>query len=230
MDPAVNRLLPPDSSSGAASSISTDAPCSCAASAAQNAALPPPTTMTSASDFAISPLTRYLRLVGADLRREGRGVSDAAMGLRPARRVMHEFFDLGELCGIELAARLGDRKHVPPGRQRVQRHAEIAQDFPRLGKNVVEEENQRVLDLGPGLAQRGAEIDLAAAVAGHVLDQQHALPFDQMTFDLAVAPESFGLLAHIEHRQSEPVGHPGGERNAGGLPASNRVELLEPGL
>src|ERR1700732_4259108 len=100
--------------------MSTDAPCSCAASAAQNAALPPPTTMTSASDFAISPLTRYLRLVGADLERTDRGVcrhgsaslrpghpsslllrrsgGDAAMGFRPARRVMHEFFDLGELC------------------------------------------------------------------------------------------------------------------------------------
>src|SRR5215475_3229941 len=112
--------------------MSTDAPCSCAASAAQNAALPPPTTMTSASDFAISPLTRYLRLVGADLGRTGRGVcqhghgssraghpfspllgcsgSDAAMGFRPAGRVMHEFFDLGELCRVELAARLGNRE------------------------------------------------------------------------------------------------------------------------
>src|SRR5262249_33187990 len=50
------------------------------------------------------------------------------------------------------------------------------------------------------------------------------------TFDLAVAPESFGLLAHIEHRQSEPVGHPGGERNAGGLATRDRIELLEPGL
>src|SRR5262249_34932848 len=123
--------------------MSPDPPRSCPASPAQNPALPPPTTMTSASDFAISPLTRYLRLVGADLRRAGRGVcrhghgslrpdppfslllgrsgSDAAMGLRPARRVMHEFFDLGEFCRVELAARLGDRKHVPPGRQRVQR-------------------------------------------------------------------------------------------------------------
>src|SRR5258706_764000 len=107
--------------------MSTDAPCSCAASAAQNAALPPPTTMTSASDFAISPLTRYLRLVGADLGRTGRvcqhgqgslradhpfslllgrSGGDAAMGLRPTRRVMHEPFDFGELCRVELAARL----------------------------------------------------------------------------------------------------------------------------
>src|SRR3954471_11601336 len=40
MEPAVKRLLPPDSSSGAASNMTTLAPCSCAASAAQNAALP----------------------------------------------------------------------------------------------------------------------------------------------------------------------------------------------
>src|SRR5262245_58574573 len=56
-EPAVKRLLPPDSSSGAASSISTDAPCSCAASAAQKAALPAPTTMTSA---ALSTITNPL--------------------------------------------------------------------------------------------------------------------------------------------------------------------------
>src|SRR5262245_17087768 len=56
MEPAVKRLLPPDSSSGAASSISTEAPCSCAASAAQNAALPAPTTMTSACELAIFAL------------------------------------------------------------------------------------------------------------------------------------------------------------------------------
>ena len=47
--PAVKRLLPPDSSSGAASSMSTEAPSSRAASAAQYAALPAPTTMTSQS-------------------------------------------------------------------------------------------------------------------------------------------------------------------------------------
>src|SRR5882724_6293885 len=55
MAPAVKRLFPPDSSSGAASSISTEAPFSRAASAAQNAAFPPPTTMTSHS-LKTSPL------------------------------------------------------------------------------------------------------------------------------------------------------------------------------
>src|SRR5262245_46926498 len=48
MAPAVKRLLPPASSSGARSSRSTDPPCSRAASAAHRAALPPPTITTSA--------------------------------------------------------------------------------------------------------------------------------------------------------------------------------------
>jgi hypothetical protein len=84
-----------------------------------------------------------------------------------------------------------------------------------------------MVDLGAGVAQRLAEIDLAAGVAGHVLDQQHALALGQMAFDLRIASESLGLLAHVEHRQGEPVGDPGGERDAGGLAARDRVELLE---
>jgi len=47
MAPAVNRVLPPDSSSRARSSTSTRSHRSRAASAAQKAALPAPTTMTS---------------------------------------------------------------------------------------------------------------------------------------------------------------------------------------
>src|SRR3989304_8015826 len=47
MTPPAKRLLPPDSSSGAASSIRTLAPFSCAASAAHSAALPLPATITS---------------------------------------------------------------------------------------------------------------------------------------------------------------------------------------
>jgi hypothetical protein len=47
MTPPANRLLPPDSSSFAASSMATLAPWSRAESAAQSAALPLPTTITS---------------------------------------------------------------------------------------------------------------------------------------------------------------------------------------
>src|SRR5215471_5543252 len=104
--------------------MSTDAPCSCAASAAQNAALPPPTTMTSASSFAMPiPLRHPYNLL---LRRHHR---HSAVRLRPAAGVVHEFLHLGKLAGIELAARLGDRQHVPPGRQRMQGDGEVAEDF-----------------------------------------------------------------------------------------------------
>src|SRR5262245_66172116 len=98
----------------------------------------------------------------------------------------------------------------------MQGDAEISQNFPPLGKDVVEENDKRMLDLRSGLAKRIAEIHLAAAVAGHVLDQQHPLPLNEMTLDLRVASEPLGLLADIEHRESEPVRHPGGKRNAGG--------------
>ena len=45
--PAVKNPLPPRQASGAFSSTSTRAPCSCADRAAHIAALPPPTTITS---------------------------------------------------------------------------------------------------------------------------------------------------------------------------------------
>src|SRR5215475_13750070 len=50
MAPAVKRLLPPASASGARSSMSTETPISAAASAAENAAFPAPTTTTSTDD------------------------------------------------------------------------------------------------------------------------------------------------------------------------------------
>src|SRR5581483_5934706 len=60
MAPAVKRLLPPASSSGARSNTSTDTPCSRADSAAHRAALPPPTTTTSAEAGSISVELRFL--------------------------------------------------------------------------------------------------------------------------------------------------------------------------
>src|SRR5439155_9777965 len=123
IEPAVKRLLPPDSSSGAASSITTLAPCSCAASAAQKAALPAPTTITSA--VAAIALLRCLR--------------GATMRFRPGGGILHEFFGFAEFAFIEGAALLGRVEHVPPGRERVQRDAKLAQDLLSLGENVVEE-------------------------------------------------------------------------------------------
>src|SRR5580704_17890721 len=217
MEPAVKRLLPPDSSSGAASHMMTLAPCSCAASAAQNAALPAPITITSADSFAI-PVLLLLRRLG-----------DAAVRLRPRRRIVHELFDFRESGFVEFAALLGDRQHVPPGGERMQRHAEIAENLFAFGKDVVEEEHKDVLDHGAGVAKRLAEIDLAAPVGGHVLDEEDALARLDLTFDLGVAAKTLWLLAHILHGQHQPLGHPGGERNSRGLAAGHRVELLEPG-
>src|SRR5262249_19938391 len=92
----------------------------------------------------------------ASLRRLG----DAAMRLRPAGRVLHEAFDFLELVLVELAALLGDGEDIPPGRQRMQRDAEIGEDLFAFGKDVVEEEHEHMLDHRPGFAQRQAEIDL----------------------------------------------------------------------
>src|SRR5579864_4780315 len=87
-----------------------------------------------------------------------RRLRDAAVGLRPAGRVLHEFFDFLELALVEFAALLGHIKHVPPGGERVQGDTEIAEDFFTLGKDVVEEEHEDVVDGSAGGAQRFAEI------------------------------------------------------------------------
>ncbi len=81
--------------------------------------------------------------------------------------------------------------------------------------------------VAPASRKSGAEIDLAAAVGGHVLDQQHAIAGFDVALDLRVAAETFRLLAHILHRQHQPVRHPGGKWNAGRLAAGDRIELLE---
>src|SRR5579885_1795892 len=83
MAPAVKRLLPPRSASGAASSMRTWAPRSCAASAAQKAAFPAPTTTTSQL-FAIAAPSELRRvLAGGDARPEHQR---AVGGARAAQR------------------------------------------------------------------------------------------------------------------------------------------------
>jgi hypothetical protein len=84
-----------------------------------------------------------------------------------------------------------------------------------------------MLDGRAGLAQRVAEVDLAAAVGREVFHQEHALTRLEMAFDLGVAAETFRLLADVLHRQHQPVGHPRCERNARGLAADDGVELLK---
>src|ERR1700722_860564 len=129
------------------------------------------------------------------------GGGDATMRLRPAGGVMHELLDFGEHLRLELVRRLGDPQPVPPRRERVHGDAEVAEDFWPLGIDVVEEEHEDVVDLGAGMAQGVAEVDLAAPVGGEVLDEEDAVALGEIALDLSVAAEAFRFLAHIEHRQ-----------------------------
>src|SRR5258708_19605120 len=128
MAPAVKRLLPPDSSSGAASSIRTDAPASRAARPAQNAALPPPTTMTSHSfmDSTAGPRRPPMRF-------------------RPAARIAHEGLYIVQFLAVEFFASLGLRQHIPPGRQRMVRYADIGQQLQPFAQHLVIAHHTRVL-------------------------------------------------------------------------------------
>src|SRR5580704_5392655 len=159
-----------------------------------------------------------------------RRLRGAAMRLRPAGGIFHELLDFFEPVLVELAALLGHFQNIPPGGERMQGDAQIPEDLFALGKDVVEEEHEDMLDHGAGLAQRLTEIDLAAAVGSHVLDQQHTVARLEVAFDLGITAEALRLLAHILHRQHELVGHPGRERNARGFPAGDRIELLETGI
>ena len=58
-----------------------------------------------------------------------RRLRGAAMRLRPAGRILHEFFHFRRLALVEPAALLRHLQHVPPGGERMQRDAEIARGF-----------------------------------------------------------------------------------------------------
>ena len=105
-------------------------------------------------------------------------------------------------------------------------YADAVHRLPALREDAVVEHHEGVVDLLAGLAQRLAERDLGAAVGGEVLDQDGAMAFRHRALDPGVAAKPFGLLADVEHRQHQPVGDPGRERDAGGLAARDRVEAL----
>src|SRR5262249_23357658 len=112
----------------------------------------------------------------------------------------------------------------------MQGDAKLAQDLLSLRENVVEEKHEYMFDNRAGLAQRLAEVHLAAAVSRHVLDQEHAFAGLDMTLDLRVAAEALRLLAHILHRQHQAIRHPSGERNSSRLATGDPVELFEANL
>jgi hypothetical protein len=99
-------------------------------------------------------------------------------------------------------------------------------------EDAVIEDHKGMADLAAGLADRPHEIELRRALAGEILDQQHPRVVLQLALDLGVAAKAFGLLAHIKHRQRQPVGDPRRERNPGGLPAGDRVQrfVADPAL
>src|ERR1051326_2220617 len=91
-------------------------------------------------------MTAYVFSPTKSLRRDG----DAAVRLGPAGRVLHEFFHFLELALVEPAALFRHFQHVPPSGERMQGDTELAEDFFALGKDVVEEEHEDVLDDGAG--------------------------------------------------------------------------------
>src|SRR5947207_3596095 len=153
---------------------------------------------------------------------------DAAVRGRPFGRLVQELLELRNLRGLQIAALLHHRQHIPPSRQAVQPHAEVGERFLRLWKDVVIKVDEHVLDDGARLAQRAYEIDLRAAVGREVFHQERAGAFADIAFDLCIAAEALGLLAYILHRQPQAIGDPGRVGDAGRLATGHDVELFEP--
>ena len=135
------------------------------------------------------------------------------------------FSTSASIFGSNLSHRFGDREHVAPGSERMQRDAEIAEDFLALRVDVVEEDHEAVVAFAVGVAQRLDEVDLALPSVARSSTSSTRWPGINWPSICAPRPKPFGFLAHILHRQIEPVGDPGGERNAGGLAARHRVDL-----
>ena len=70
----------------------------------------------------------------------------------------------------------------------------------RAGKGVVIENRQHVLDVSAGRAQSACEVELAAAVGGEVVDQQHRKSIDIAALDLRVVADAERTLAHVAQR------------------------------
>ncbi len=157
-----------------------------------------------------------------------RQARDAAVIGRPGERLMQEALDLDESLRGQVAIPPADLEDVPPGGEVMQANAGRLERFGRIREDVVVEDGEGVGDLGAGVADRLGELDLAAAVGGQVLDQEHARALLQRALDLGVAAEALRLLAHIEHGQRQPVGQPGGEGNAGRLAARDASNCSKP--
>src|SRR6185312_8161109 len=121
-------------------------------------------------------------------------VRDAAVRRRPLRRLGEEIAHFLQRLGVEVFALFRNLKRVPPCRQVMQLDAEVFQMAGALGEDVVIKHHEAVLDLRAGGAQRVAEIDLAAAVRGQILDEQRAGAGCEFALDLRIAAEALRLL------------------------------------
>ena len=117
-------------------------------------------------------------------------------------------------------------QHVPPRAQMVQGDVHPRQGLERAREHAVEEHDERVVHDRARVTQRLREADLRLPVGGEVLDQQRALALRHVALDQRIATEALRLLAHIRHRSAHPIGDPGGERDAGGLAAGDRLDRL----
>src|SRR2546421_9351609 len=124
--PPAKRLLPPDSSSDAASSMTTFAPCSRAASAAHSAALPFPTTITSCT--AAAEVARQLTHVGQCFDALDRGINRVdGSRIQNARRARLE---LGvQTIGCQRVGGRAPERLLHLGSE----HSAVAQRNPDLG-------------------------------------------------------------------------------------------------
>ena len=147
-----------------------------------------------------------------------------AVAGRPVLGIFQKAPDLGGRRRREVALVLGDGERVPPGREPMQGDAPFGERGDGLREDAVVKDHEAVRDFAARRAQRLDEVQLGAAVGRQVLDQKDARAFGQMPFDLGVAAEALGLLAHVDHRQVEAFGDPGGEGDAGGLAAGNAVD------
>src|SRR3569832_855092 len=95
-----------------------------------------------------------------------------------------------------------------------------------LGKDVVIEENEAVVDLCSRLPQGVAEIDLAASVGREILYEERAPTFQEFAFDLRVAAKALRLFADVLHRQHELVSNPCRKWDARCLAARNVIDRL----
>ena len=104
-----------------------------------------------------------------------RNFRHATMRFRPSRRIVDKFFHLHQHLRIEFLARFGDGKHVMPCGQIMECHADVGEDFPPFGIDVIEKKHGAMLANTTGVADRFDEINLAASICCQVFDQQYAL-------------------------------------------------------